>query len=53
MSKKLYEEKCEEFSQLREIRLGVRSDAGTIMDYLRFIAEELIEIKYELKKHGE
>lgn len=54
MSREKYNDKVE----LGDIATVVRSDAGVIKDYLYFIANQLIDIKYELKelkdieKHG-
>ena len=51
-------EKEEEKQKLSEIAMQSFSDEGSIKRYLRFIAYQLIDIKYELKelkdieKHG-
>lgn len=40
---------AQDLKELREIKMDVRSDAGTIKDLLHFACKELIEIKYVLK----
>ena len=42
--------KNKDLSDLRDISISVRSDAGMIHDYMEFMCKQLIEIKYDLKE---
>ena len=46
----LESEKEKEKQKLKEIAMQVFSDERKIKDYLRFIANQLIDIKYGLKE---